>query len=207
MDVTEPRGDWDEQVEIKFDEPEETKAEESEVGSFVAPTQGTELALTKVRNSLVSGLHCVVGEFEAALRLLQKQIALVNPEPLKSVMQFAFLSARPRFTALPNSFAAEVQLVNSAKLPVIPIQFELLSAIHAVALRTTVERKSAHDGRRLFAGADAFQELHSDDSTGPRCHQGTGTGAEAARQVVRRVHRGHGVPNTTSAAASGGMLK
>jgi len=139
VNIEDAKGGWAEPVDIEVDEPEEVKGEET--GTFVAPTQGTELALSRIKNSLVSGLHCVVGEYETALRLLKKQIALINPEPLKPAMQHAYLYGKPRITTLPNIFSTEMQLVTNSKLPVAAIKVELLIAIHRVILLGTVYRQ------------------------------------------------------------------
>jgi hypothetical protein len=133
VNIEEAKGGWAETDEIDIEEPEEVKGEET--GTFVAPTQGAELALTKIKNSLVSGLHCAVGEYEAALRLLQKQIALTNPQPLKAAMQHAYLYSKARITTLPNIFSTEMQLVTNSKLPVNAIKLELITAIHRVIFR------------------------------------------------------------------------
>lgn len=124
---------WADDIEIEDEDiPEAPEGKVEEPGTIVAPTQGTDMAFIKVKNSQVSGLHCAIGEYEGALRLLQKQIALVNPKPLRPVMQQACLYGRPRFTTLPNAFSTEIQLINSSKLPVVAIQFELLNSIHKV---------------------------------------------------------------------------
>ena len=134
VNINAAKNNWGDDVDIPIDEPEESKGEEIEAptDTFVAPTQGTELAFITIKNSLVSGLHCALGEYETSLRLLQKQIALVNPKPLKLAMEHTFLYGKAKFTPIPNSFPSEIQLVNNAKIPIVAIQFELLNAIHKV---------------------------------------------------------------------------
>jgi len=131
------KGAWGEDEIIAVEEPqkpaeEQKQAETAAPGAFVTPTQGTEFALTKIKGSLISGLHCAIGEYETALRLLQKQIALINPVPLKPVMQHVHLYSKPRFALLANAVATDMQLVDSNGKPVIPIKISLLNSVHKV---------------------------------------------------------------------------
>ncbi len=136
------KGAWGEEAIIESEEPvadatEETK--EVETGPFVTPTQGTELALAKVKGSLISGLHCAVGEYETALRLLQKQIALIDPAPLKPVMHHVSMYSKPKFSLLANTATADLQLVDTAGRPVAPLKLGLLSSVHKKGMNFTTE--------------------------------------------------------------------
>ncbi len=140
IDIT--KGAWVGDDIIIADEPaakteektgEEAEEAEAATGGFVSPTHGTEFALTRIKGSLLSGLHCAVGEYETALRLLQKQIALVNPAPLKPVMMHVSGYSKVRLGLLSNASASELQLVDSQGRPVVPIKVGLLQAVHKVS--------------------------------------------------------------------------
>ena len=157
MNIDATKSAWGEEAIILPEEPvakpeEKAKEATAEVtGGFVTPTQGTELALIKIKGSLISGLHCAVGEYETALRLLQKQIALINPAPLKPAMQHTHMCAKPRFSLLANTLSADMQLVDINGKPVVPIKVGLLSTIHKVLIHLTIalERNELHDRRQL----------------------------------------------------------
>lgn len=100
--------------------------------TFVAPSVGIDLALSKVKGSLVSGLHCAVGEYEMAFRLLQKQIALVNPTPLKNAMFHIYGNNSAKIPIVTNALSANIQLVENGGKPISPIKLSLLSTIHKV---------------------------------------------------------------------------
>jgi len=51
---------------------------------FVPPSQGPDqLALSVKKHPLVPGLHVAVGDFNKAIDLLKKQLAIGNFEPLR----------------------------------------------------------------------------------------------------------------------------
>jgi hypothetical protein len=143
---------WIDEAVIEADqsaEPSKEQKNEEEnngAGAVIAPTHGVDLALTKVKQSLLSGLHCAVGEFEAALRLLHKQIALINPTPLQPAMRHIFVSNSFRVPLLPNSASLDFHLVDLAARPLVPIKLTLLQALLKVdAIEGhTVERNEQH---------------------------------------------------------------
>lgn len=101
-------------------------------GGFVAPSVGIDLALSKVKGSLLSGLHAAVGDYEMTFRLLQKQIALINPAPLKAALFHTFAINSAKVSLVTNATSANVQLLDNGGKPVSPIKLALLTAIHKV---------------------------------------------------------------------------
>ena len=136
---------WKDETIIEAEEPAAKHEEETEesaeqpAGAYVAPTHGTEFALAKIKGSLISGLHCAVGEYETALRLLQKQIALINPAPLKPTMLHVFACSKPRFSLLSNASTSDLQLVDAAGRPVVPIKLALITAVHKKGMGLTTD--------------------------------------------------------------------
>ena len=111
---------------------QKNESEDNAAGAVIAPTHGVDLAVTKIKQSLLSGLHCAVGEFEAALRLLHKQIALINPRPLQPAMQHIFLCNNFRVSLLSNSVSVDLRLLDPSGRPLVPIKLSLLNALHKV---------------------------------------------------------------------------
>lgn len=151
---------WGDEAVIE-EEPVGENAQEA-AGAFVAPTQGTELALAKIKNSIVAGLHCAVGEYEIALRLLQKQIALTNAAPVKAGMKHTALFGRPKLNLLANTQSLSVQLVDAGKLPVVVVNASLLQSIYSVFCSIPrIERAILYDKGELWGGVEVLQEMHT----------------------------------------------
>ena len=122
-------------------EEESGEAAKEETGVFVAPTQGIELALSKIKNSIVAGLHCAAGEYEVALRLLQKQIALMDYKQIKEAMKFTAMYNKPRLVLLTNMPSLDIQLLDSLKQPIVPINTPLLQNAYNVIYIFNLNRK------------------------------------------------------------------
>lgn len=112
---------------------EPIEVEKEEETTTVAPTQGTELVLARIKNSIIAGLHCAAGEYEVALRLLQKQIALINYKPIKEGMKYTAIFSKPKIVLLPNTPAIDIQLVDPLKLPIVLINTPLLQSTYNVS--------------------------------------------------------------------------
>lgn len=131
------KSQWNEEEIIVAEQPTEKKEEKKtdtnvKTGAFVAPSAGVDLATSKVKGSIISGLHCAVGDYESALRMLQKQIALINPAPLKAAMYHIFSCCSTRIQLVSNANSAVVKLVEANGKPESPIKLNLLTSIHKV---------------------------------------------------------------------------
>ena len=96
--------------------------------------------MTKVKNTLIAGLHCALGEYEVALRLLHKQIALIDPKPIKVGMKYGAIYRKPRLALLSNAPSMNIQLVDNQKRPIVPINLHLIKSVYNVNHFTTIER-------------------------------------------------------------------
>jgi len=78
--------------------------------NFIVPIPGNWEISIKIRNSNVPANHCIVGDFESALRLLKKQINLKNPYKLKEAMKLCYTIQRMNISLLPSLELSEIIL-------------------------------------------------------------------------------------------------
>ena len=62
------------------------------------------------KNPLIAGLHVAIGDYQKALELLRKQIALNNYEPLKQIFVDVSTMNKLKIQTLPHIGAMEVRL-------------------------------------------------------------------------------------------------
>ena len=65
----------------------------------------------------MAGHFASIGKFETALRLLQKQIALINPYPLKNTFMRTCLYSKARTSLVPGMKGQLVQLIGKEGYP------------------------------------------------------------------------------------------
>lgn len=107
------QGDWDAGLDLL----EEFSPKGDREESAVAPSHGLDFALAQCKNSLVAGHFAALGKFEVALRLLQKQIAVVNPLPLKNGFVRTCLYSKAKLSLVPGLGRQTLQLIGSEGYP------------------------------------------------------------------------------------------
>mmetsp|Transcript_4361 Transcript_4361/g.5855 ORF Transcript_4361/g.5855 Transcript_4361/m.5855 type:complete len:1247 (-) Transcript_4361:827-4567(-) len=69
---------------------------------FVAPNAGVDPSTLWAQNSSLAADHAAAGAFESAMRLLNRQIGVVNYEPLKKTMRDIYLGTRCVIPGMPS---------------------------------------------------------------------------------------------------------
>ncbi|KAI9497476.1 coatomer protein alpha subunit [Zychaea mexicana] len=157
-------GGWDLDDDIKADlDAEISQAAAQATAEFVAPTAGTNEAAIWSQNSPLAADHIAAGSFESAMQALNRQIGIVNFEPLKQHFLSIYQASRISVSSVasnPNLFAPirrnpEESNIRSS-CPVVVYSFENLKS------------NQLQQGYRLFtsgklvaAGAQFKQLLHS----------------------------------------------
>ncbi|KAI8140852.1 coatomer protein alpha subunit [Fennellomyces sp. T-0311] len=102
-------GGWDVDDDIKADlDAEISQAAAQATAEFVAPTAGTNETAIWSQNSPLAADHIAAGSFESAMQILNRQVGIVNFEPLKphflSIFQASQISVSP-IASNPTLFA------------------------------------------------------------------------------------------------------
>ena len=127
------KASWGEDLDLLIPPVSEpTPLPESNLNSSEVPSHGTEFATIKSKNSLHAGHHASLKMYETALRLLKKQIALVNPQPLKEAFLRVSMCGQMRIDIIPEMKGRCVQLVDKEGFPVVPLTLQLIRAIYDV---------------------------------------------------------------------------
>jgi coatomer protein complex subunit alpha (xenin) len=92
---------WDIDTDIKIQMQEQTQAP-VETTEFVAPTAGTSEAASWIQSSPLASDHIAAGSFETAMQLLNRQVGIVNFEPLKSRFMAIYQASRASLSGNPN---------------------------------------------------------------------------------------------------------
>eukprot|EP01025_Chloroclados_australasicus_P052828 TRINITY_DN6173_c0_g1_i3.p1 TRINITY_DN6173_c0_g1~~TRINITY_DN6173_c0_g1_i3.p1 ORF type:complete len:868 (+),score=125.06 TRINITY_DN6173_c0_g1_i3:140-2605(+) len=81
-----------------------------EVAVFAAPTQGRSYQQLWLANCQLAAEHVAAGAFDSAMRMLNRQIGVVNFEPLQSYFMDVYVAAQASLQGLPNmpSYAAHL---------------------------------------------------------------------------------------------------
>ncbi|KAG0171864.1 hypothetical protein DFQ30_000252 [Apophysomyces sp. BC1015] len=88
-------GGWDVDEDIKADlDAEISHAAAQETAEFVAPTAGTSEATTWTQNSPLAMDHIAAGSFDTGMQTLNRQVGIVNFEPLKPYFLSIFQASR-----------------------------------------------------------------------------------------------------------------
>ncbi len=115
--------------DIEVEEKEETTQEQT---PFSATSYGTEITTSGARDSFFPGEHAVVGDFLSALKLLQKQIALIQAEPLREIMIDMYSYRGARVSLLPQTHPLVVSFCVGGK-PLSLVSIEFLQGILEVS--------------------------------------------------------------------------
>jgi len=115
-------GGWDDELDFGDDDddladvgkPAASGMREAGDDFFVAPSAGTRAAAHWVSNSSHAADHVAAGSFETAMQLLNRQIAVVNFEPLRSKFVGVFCGA---VTAVPGLALAPSLLLPVQRTP------------------------------------------------------------------------------------------
>lgn len=114
--------EWGEEIDLgelnteTLDSSQEQKTENQGTGEiFVPPTQGGNIFIGALRNTMLSGLHCAAGDFSAALNLLVKQIALINPEALRPIISSLYVCNNMTLPTLPQAEPIKYNLRKGGK--------------------------------------------------------------------------------------------
>lgn len=114
-----------------------TTVEHQDDEIFVPPSQGADpLLQTAKKHQLVAGLHVATGDFEKALGLLKKQLAVANFEPLKQLFVDAYTMTRLKLQTLPHTTALGYQL-RAGDLPAVALTTQSLVAKYSKGIDLT----------------------------------------------------------------------
>lgn len=94
-------GGWDIDTDIKIQMQEQTQAP-LETTEFVAPTAGTSESSSWIQSSPLASDHIAAGSFETAMQMLNRQVGIVNFEPLKSRFMAIYQASRASLSGNPN---------------------------------------------------------------------------------------------------------
>ncbi|KAG2172138.1 hypothetical protein INT44_006607 [Umbelopsis vinacea] len=94
-------GGWDMDTDIKIQMQEQSQAP-VETAEFVAPTAGTSESSSWIQNSPLASDHIAAGSFETAMQMLNRQVGIVNFEPLKSRFMAIYQASRASLSGNPN---------------------------------------------------------------------------------------------------------
>jgi len=129
-------GGWgDEEEDLDFGmEEANANEEESESGGemdgdvFVAPSAGVDPSTLWTQNSSLAADHAAAGAFESCMRLLNRQIGIVNYEPLKKNMRDVYLGTRCIIPGMPSvpPMSAVLQREETNSLPATCIKLQAL---------------------------------------------------------------------------------
>lgn len=103
LEGDEEDGGWDLDADIKTQmDAEHSQAAVQETAEFVAPTAGISEAASWTQNSPLATDHIAAGSFETAMQMLNRQVGIVNFEPLKSRFLAIYQTSRASLSANPN---------------------------------------------------------------------------------------------------------
>ncbi|KAI8377703.1 coatomer protein alpha subunit [Radiomyces spectabilis] len=154
--------DDDDDIRAHIDS-EISRAAAQETAEFVAPTPGTSETAAWIQNSPLAADHIAAGSYDTAMQTLNRQVGVVNFEPLKpyflSISQAScvYLSSMPSNPTLPFYLRRQPEDSNPrTSLPVTVHNFQ-----HIVSNQLQLGYKLFSDGR-LAASATQFKHvLHS----------------------------------------------
>ncbi|KAG2226220.1 hypothetical protein INT45_003365 [Circinella minor] len=154
-------GGWDLDDDIKADlDAEISQAAAQETAEFVAPTPGTSESQVWTQNSPLAADHIASGSFESAMQALNRQVGIVNFEPLKpyflSIYQASRVSVSPLASSPALSFCLRRNPEESnsrASLPAIVYDFQ-----NIVSTQLQAGYKAFSSGR-LAAAETQFKSI------------------------------------------------
>lgn len=164
------KGWGDEDDDLDFGGMDEKKDEEeltvddvaadSAEGVFVAPQPGVDPSILWSQNSSLAADHAAAGSFESAMRLLNRQVGIVDFEPLKKNMRDIYLGSRCLIPGMASVSPITCMLHRNdqegppkeASLPVAVIKLQSLVDRLRIAY-------SAFQSRQFSAAIDEFRSI------------------------------------------------
>ncbi|RWV88819.1 hypothetical protein GW17_00049069, partial [Ensete ventricosum] len=147
----EEEGGWDlEDLELPADVDTPKAAGNSHQSLFVAPTPGVPVSQIWIQKSSLAGEHVAAGNFDTAMRLLSRQLAIKNFAPLKPLFMDIHMGSHTYLYALANasiiSIAVEKGWSESASSngrgpPALVFRFSQMDEKLKAAYRATTEGK------------------------------------------------------------------
>jgi coatomer protein complex subunit alpha (xenin) len=80
------------------------------------------------KNPMSAGINVAAGNFDKALELLGKSIALSNYEPLKQLFIDTYTLSKMKAQTLPHGPAFDLALKSSASTPLLPVSVQTIEA-------------------------------------------------------------------------------
>lgn len=154
-------GGWDMDDDIKADlDAEISQAAAQETASFVAPTPGTNESTVWTQNSPLAADHIAAGSFESAMQTLNRQVGVVNFEPLKTHFLSIYQASRIQVSAIASTPSLSANIRRNpeesnarASLPAVVFDFQ-----NIVNKQLQLGYKSFTAGR-LAAAATQFKTI------------------------------------------------
>jgi len=111
---------------------------------------GKDPIIEKAKNSQFAGELVAIGEFDAAISVLKKQIGLINPDPLLPIFNKIRNASNVKISGLPFINPTSLQLSLDGKRPYVMVTINQLGGMLKTAYRFTSEGKfqDAHDSFR-----------------------------------------------------------
>ncbi|XP_065039199.1 coatomer subunit alpha-3 [Musa acuminata AAA Group] len=151
IEENEEEGGWDlEDLELPADVDTPKAAGNSRSSLFVAPTPGMPVSQIWIQKSSLAGEHVAAGNFDTAMRLLSRQLAIKNFAPLKPLFMDLHAGSHTYLRALSTapviSFAVEKGWSESASPnvrgpPALVFKFSQMDEKLKAAYRATTEGK------------------------------------------------------------------
>ncbi|RWV94717.1 hypothetical protein BHE74_00038526 [Ensete ventricosum] len=151
IEENEEEGGWDlEDLELPADVDTPKAAGNSRSSLFVAPTPGMPVSQIWIQKSSLAGEHVAAGNFDTAMRLLSRQLAIKNFAPLKPLFMDLHAGSHTYLRALSTapviSFAVEKGWSEAASPnvrgpPALVLKFSQMDEKLKAAYRATTEGK------------------------------------------------------------------
>ncbi|PKU81497.1 coatomer subunit alpha-1 [Dendrobium catenatum] len=151
-------GGWDlEDLDLPPDADIPVAAGNARASVFVAPTQGLPVSQIWIKKSSLAGEHAAAGNFETAMRLLNRQLGINNFAPLKQIFLELYMGSHTyihAFTKAPVILTAinawnESASPNVRDPPSLTFKFSQMDEKLKAAYRTTTEGRFP-EALRLF---------------------------------------------------------
>ncbi|KAK8940511.1 Coatomer subunit alpha-3 [Platanthera zijinensis] len=163
VDGVEPKedndGGWDlEDLELPSEVVTPVAARNTRASVFVAPTQGMPVREIWIQKSSLAGEYAAAGNFDTAMRLLNRQLGIINFAPLKQMFMESYIGSHthlPAFIAAPVISVAiekgwsESSSPNVRSPPSLVFKFAQLDEKLKAAYRATTDGKFP-EALRLF---------------------------------------------------------
>jgi hypothetical protein len=131
------KDEWDVNLEIDIETDKDQQPLKNVDLMYSSSAEGEEITKKSIKNSLFAGHHAAVANFPQAMKLLNKQLAIIHFEPLKNIMTSISKNSMGRGSLLPN-IPPSLLIFNNKSKPVVYLQLEHLIQLKQVS-RTAIE--------------------------------------------------------------------